>query len=218
MDRRARCSARSAEGGVVRFITPDPSLDRFTGYARAEIADTVDGAPSYETGVAIGGPIVQDKLGLRLSAWTRTDGGYVNRQSWETGETTNNANWQNTQAYKAALTLAPVDWLKITPSIYYQYQHSNDTSVFWRSLSDFGSGNFVNGNAVQLPYTDKYTLPSIKAQAVYGDLTVTGNLLLFRAHQYRRRRRDQFRIRFRWFCQCVFPHRTERLCERTAEQ
>jgi outer membrane receptor protein involved in Fe transport len=164
----------AAEGGVVRFITPDPSLDRFTGYARAEIADTVDGAPSYETGVAIGGPIVQDKLGLRLSAWTRTDGGYVNRQSWETGQTTDNANWQNTQAYKAALTVVPVDWLKITPSVYYQYQHSNDTSVFWRSLSDFGAGNFVNGNAVQLPYTDKYTLPSIKAQAVYDDLTVTG--------------------------------------------
>jgi outer membrane receptor protein involved in Fe transport len=164
----------AAEGGAVRFITPDPSLTDYTGYARSEIAGTLGGGLSDEAGLAVGGPIVPDKLGFRLSAWYRNDGGFVDRQNWETGQNFPNDNWQNTQAYKAALTLAPTEWLKITPSLYYQYQHSNDTSVFWTSLSDFDSGKFINGNAVQLPYTDKYTLPTLKVQATLDDLTITG--------------------------------------------
>jgi outer membrane receptor protein involved in Fe transport len=162
----------AAEGGAVRFLTPDPSLTDYTGYARSEVSGTVHGGPSEEAGLALGGPIVLDKLGFRVSAWFRDDGGYVTRDNWETGQTTPNSNWQNTQAYKAAFTLAPTDWLKITPSVYTQYQHSNDTSVFWTSLSDLGSGKLVNGNALQLPYTDKYTLPSIKVQAALDDVTI----------------------------------------------
>ncbi len=163
-----------AEGGAVRFITPQPSLTTFSTYARAEIADTVNGAPSYEAGVAMGGPIVQDKLGLRISAWYREDGGYIDHRDYQTGQTTPNDNWQATNAFKAALTVAPVPWLKITPSVYYQYQHSNDTSVYWPTLSDAGAGKFINGNALQIPYTDTFTLPSLRAEAVLDDVTLTG--------------------------------------------
>jgi outer membrane receptor protein involved in Fe transport len=163
-----------AEGGAVRFITPQPSLTTYSGYARTEFADTVNGDPSYEAGVAFGGPIVPDKLGLRLSAWYREDGGYIDRQSWETGQTNANDNWQATNAFKAALTAAPVPWLKITPSVYYQYEHSNDTSVYWPTLSDQNAGKFINGDALQLPYTDNFVLPTLRAEAVLDDVTITG--------------------------------------------
>jgi hypothetical protein len=63
----------------VRFITPQPNLTTFSTYARAEIADTDNGAPSYEAGIAEGGPIVPEKLGLRISAWYREDGGGPHR-------------------------------------------------------------------------------------------------------------------------------------------
>src|SRR6266567_2572671 len=46
-----------AEGGVVRFIAPEPDLKKPTGYARADIASTDGGAPSYEGGAAFGAPI-----------------------------------------------------------------------------------------------------------------------------------------------------------------
>jgi len=85
-----------AEGGAVRFITPEPGLEKYSGYARAELGQTVNGAPSYEAGAAVGGPIVDDKLGFRVSAWGRTDGGYIDRVSPDTGRTVDsNSNYQH---------------------------------------------------------------------------------------------------------------------------
>src|ERR1700722_16154950 len=60
-----------AEGGIIRFIQPQPSLTEFSGYTRAGVATTDNGGLSYETGVAFGGPIVEDELGFRVSAWHR---------------------------------------------------------------------------------------------------------------------------------------------------
>jgi outer membrane receptor protein involved in Fe transport len=72
-----------AEGGAVRFITPAPDLDKFGAYGRAEVATTEGGGTSYEAGLAIGGPIVRDKLAFRISAWHRRDGGYVDRIEYD---------------------------------------------------------------------------------------------------------------------------------------
>ena len=69
----------SSEGGTIRFITPGPSLTTMSGAMRGEVADyTGGGAPSYEFGAALGGPIVNDKLGFRLSGIDRVTGGWVN--------------------------------------------------------------------------------------------------------------------------------------------
>jgi iron complex outermembrane receptor protein len=69
----------SSEGGTIRFITPAPSLTHYSGSARAEVSDyTGGGAPSWEYGAALGGPIVQDKLAFRISGIQRDTGGWVN--------------------------------------------------------------------------------------------------------------------------------------------
>src|SRR5580692_10173407 len=47
-----------AEGGVVRFLAPDPVLNKSSGYARADAAVTDGGAPSWEGGAAFGAPII----------------------------------------------------------------------------------------------------------------------------------------------------------------
>ncbi len=71
----------SSEGGTVRFITPAPSLTTYSGLLRVE-GKTVDmGGTGGEVGVAVGGPIVQDKLGFRLSAFGRTNPGYIDAYS-----------------------------------------------------------------------------------------------------------------------------------------
>ena len=46
-------------------------------YSRAELATTQGGDPSYEAGIAVGGPLVEGKLGARLSVWYRRDGGWI---------------------------------------------------------------------------------------------------------------------------------------------
>src|SRR5579862_7590551 len=63
-----------SEGGTVRYITTQPSLSKTTIYSRMEIATTQGGDPSYEAGVAVGGPLIQNTFGARLSVWYRKDG------------------------------------------------------------------------------------------------------------------------------------------------
>src|SRR5262249_27172534 len=64
------------QGGAVRFVTRQPDLETYNGFAHAEWATTARGDPSYEAGAAFGGPLSKDELGFRLGAWYRADGGY----------------------------------------------------------------------------------------------------------------------------------------------
>ncbi|WP_285021398.1 TonB-dependent receptor [Novosphingobium sp. fls2-241-R2A-195] len=59
-------------GGIV-ITTKDPSLDRWTGDARVLWSEHDDRTFS----AAVGGPIVEDELGIRLSAERRADGGLI---------------------------------------------------------------------------------------------------------------------------------------------
>src|SRR3984957_4905728 len=66
-----------SEGGTVRYITTQPSLTKTSEYARAETSYTEGGAPSYEAGIAAGTPLIDGVLGVRVSAWYRSDGGWI---------------------------------------------------------------------------------------------------------------------------------------------
>ena len=74
-----------SEGGTIRFITPEPGLQKYSAYVRSELAETAHGDPVYELGAAAGGPIVADTLGFRASASIRHEGGYIDRVDWHTG-------------------------------------------------------------------------------------------------------------------------------------
>lgn len=185
-----------SEGGTVRFITPQPSVTRTSGYVRSELGYTQGGDPSYEAGAAFGAPIIDDKLGFRVSAWFRRDGGWVDRTQWDHASTqvypptaptpasvTNtvgpSSNWQNSSAVKGALTLAPADGLTITPSIYYQKTLLNDTPAYWSSLSDPGNDSFKNGNIINAPSNDRFYLPALKIDWAFAGLRLISNTSYF---------------------------------------
>src|SRR5580692_7028688 len=68
-----------SEGGTVRYITTPPSLTKDSLYARSELSFTQGGEPSYEAGLAAGGPIIDGTLGARATIWFRRDGGWIDR-------------------------------------------------------------------------------------------------------------------------------------------
>src|SRR5581483_10068677 len=72
----------SSEGGTLRFITPEPGLTSFSGYVKGEVNTIHDGSPGGELGAAVGGPLIQDTLGFRFSAWGRRIGGWVDHVDW----------------------------------------------------------------------------------------------------------------------------------------
>lgn len=169
-----------SEGGALRFITPSPSLTTATLYSRAEIATTAHGDPSFEAGVAFGIPIVEDRLGIRVSGFVRRDGGYINRVDYFTKEQTEaNADYQVSKVFRAALTWQPVDDLKITPSFLYNELYYNDSSAYWLNSSDPAEGKFVTENQIRSPNREKFYLPALKIEARLGGVDIISNTSYF---------------------------------------
>jgi iron complex outermembrane recepter protein len=157
-----------SEGGTVRYITTQPSVNRSSAYARAEIATTDNGAPSYEGGFAVGGPLIDNTLGARITLWYRRDGGWIDDINPVTlAPVQSNANYVDTYLARLAFLWTPSDKWSFTPSIYYQNQKRNDINNFWPLYSDPNAGKFVNADPTQRRVPDKFYLTSLKIQ---GDL------------------------------------------------
>jgi iron complex outermembrane receptor protein len=173
-----------AEAGTVRFITNQPSLTEASGLARGELAETEGGRMSYETGVAYGAPIIPGELGFRVSAWTRSDGGWVNRidplpnDPGYRSVVGREANTVNKSVLKGSLAYQVGDWL-ITPAFYYQSVHQDDARRFYAAFSNAQSGSFNNGVLYPEVWTDKFSLPSVKVQGHLPFAELTGDVSYF---------------------------------------
>jgi len=168
-----------AEAGTVRFISNEPSLTEFSGISHAELSTTEGGTPSYELGVAAGGPIVQDKIGFRVSAWTRQDGGYVDRLDPISGNIVQrDSNEGYKSAFRGALTFLVADHVRITPSIYYQEARTSDNGRFLTALSDPSQGDFINPQEPEATQ-DRLWVPNLKVDAglSFADLTSTSSYI-----------------------------------------
>jgi iron complex outermembrane receptor protein len=160
-----------SEGGTIRYITTQPSLTTFSGIVNSELDFTQDGAPSYELGAAVGGPLVDDRLGFRLSAWGRRDGGYIDRVDYQTlGTTQANANFADTYALRGAVTWAPTASLKITPGVDYQNRDQNNYDYYWTSISRPGA--LRSGTPDRQGDYDHFVLPTLKVEWDAGPVKV----------------------------------------------
>ena len=197
-----------SEGGTIRFITPEPSLNTYQVYARAEVGQVDGGGQNYEAGLAVGGPIIENVLGFRFSVSYRQDGGWVDRVNYTAppstpyisnppydgliydgppsyaGTTEKNANWHDTQTARLALKWAPTDNLTVSPSIYAQTLHYNDTGAYWVSMSNPSDNTYYNGNAQRDPSTDPWYLGAIKVDWTTPVAHVVSNTSYFSRNQH----------------------------------
>jgi outer membrane receptor protein involved in Fe transport len=189
-----------AEGGVVRFITPSPGLDKDSGYVRSELATTRKGDASYELGAAFGGPIIDNVLAFRISASFRRDGGYVDRVAYTratatpatdsltpptyAGDVYKHSNWEQTTTLRGELKWAVSDAVSISPSFYYQELHINDTAVYWPNLSNPSADVFRDGNRLPNPSTDPFWLAAVKVDWDIGVGQLTSNTSYYSRDQH----------------------------------
>ena len=165
---------QGAMGGAVRFITQQPDLTESSGVASAEVAETERGGMSYESGAALGGPLVPGSVGARVTAWRRADGGFIDRVDPFTNATIDaNANRSVSEVFRGALLFAPSDTLRIAPSLTYQSQSVHDTSSFYTYLSNPGAGILKNGKLLQQPGDDEFALASLKLTAAFASTELT---------------------------------------------
>ena len=157
-----------SEGGTVRFITPTPSLTGTSGYARADVSVSSGGQPSEELGVAVGTPVVDGVAGIRLSAWGRHLGGYIDRVSHDTGATiATDTNSEDDAAVRGALKIAATSALTITPTIYYQRTHPDDINLFWPD-----AGQYKSWYGISQPERDEFVLPALNVDYALGDISI----------------------------------------------
>ena len=154
-----------SEGGTVRYITTQPSLTKTSVYAKAETSYTEGGAPSYETGVAAGIPVIDGVLGVRVSAWYRRDGGWIDRIDPTTLNVVDkNANSDGTAVLRIAALWQPNDALRVSPSILYQNSQRNDVTIYWPEYSDPANDRYVSANPTARPEPDVFYLPALNIQ------------------------------------------------------
>ncbi len=169
-----------SEGGTVRYITPQPSLTDYSGFVHAELAGTEGGDLSYEGGGAVGGPIIPDMLGFRVSGWGRRDGGYIDKIDPYTGGVSDeNANSVNTYVVRAALAYKPIDNLTITPSYNFEQRSRNNYDSYWVGLSDNSNGTFYDATPEHMQDFDRFDLGSIKAEYDVGSVAIISNTSYF---------------------------------------
>ncbi len=158
-----------SEGGTVRYITTQPSLTTNSFYGREEVSYTQGGAISYEGGIAAGGPLIDDKLGARLTVWYRRDGGYIDNINPVTLDTVQkNANYDETVLYRLAFIWAPADQWTVTPSIYYQDRYRNNVEDYWPLYSNPGNNNLVSADPDLRSDPDRFYLAAIKVEGEFG--------------------------------------------------
>jgi outer membrane receptor protein involved in Fe transport len=153
-----------AEGGVLRFITPEASLHKFSGFASADLAITRNGDPSYEAGAAVGGPIIENTLGYRFSAWHQVEGGYGDRVDPVTGRTTNSRdNSSESSVLHLNFKWHPTADLVITPGIFYQKSVLGDVGLFSEA-----NGSYNIASQIAQQHDDSFTLSTLAVDYDFG--------------------------------------------------
>jgi outer membrane receptor protein involved in Fe transport len=169
-----------SEGGTVRYISVQPSLTQSSMYGKAETSYTEGGAPSYEAGLAGGTPVIDGVLGVRVSAWFRRDGGWIDRIDPTTLQVVDpNANSDNTVALRFSALWQPTEGLRVTPSILYQNSHRNDVTIYWPEYSRPSADSFVSADPTARPEPDKFILPALNVQADLGPVNLISTTSYF---------------------------------------
>jgi iron complex outermembrane receptor protein len=165
-----------SEGGTVRYILTQPSVTKDSTYVKSEVSFTQYGEPSYEAGIAHGGPIIDGVLGFRASAWYRKDGGWIDRVDPTTRAVVDkNANTDESLVLRLAALWQPVSAVQITPSIFFQRRQEHDISTYWPAYSDPEAGHFNNADPSRIPVPDKFYLPALKIEADLGKVRFVSN-------------------------------------------
>jgi iron complex outermembrane recepter protein len=165
-----------SEGGTVRYITTPASLTQTSVYSRETVATTQGGAPSYEAGVAAGTPLVQGRLGVRVDAYYRHDGGYVDLiDPVSLANVAHNANDVNTSMFRLEAVWAINDRWEVRPGFYYQSRVAHNTNDYWPLYSNPGQDRYVSADPDRREIPDKFYLPSLRISAQFGAFELISN-------------------------------------------
>ncbi len=96
-------------GGVIRYITRQPSLERAEGNTSEDVSFTEGGQPSAKVRTALSAPLIRDKLAVRVSTYYRRIGGFIDDVGFRGRDANSGYDW----GVRATALYKPTDGLSI---------------------------------------------------------------------------------------------------------
>jgi iron complex outermembrane recepter protein len=144
-------------GGTLRFITKKPNAEEFEGKISIEGSSVRYGDEGYQLNGMVNVPIIKDQLALRVVAFKRDDGGFVDNVTL--GQT--DINDVDTEGGRVALRWTPTDNFEATGTIYYQDQNVGGGFHYNPLLNTDSPQTDVLSNE---PYNDEQVLYNLKLE------------------------------------------------------
>jgi iron complex outermembrane recepter protein len=175
----------SSLGGTIKFISRQPDLKSFSGYALATVSNTSHGGTNHELEAVVNVPLKKDSIALRVGAQSGKDSGYIDRVDYQSlnviDKGINSSKWD---VVKLALKADLGGGWTVTPALFAQTFKSDDIDASFLKVGDSGSGYqvgrtgsnpnvdkplaiFQTSKDLREPGKDKLTVPSL---TVNGDL------------------------------------------------
>lgn len=167
----------SSMGGAIRYVTPKPDFEEFTGRFKLETGAISDGGTSYEGQAALGGPI-SENVAFRASGFYRKDGGYIDVVDETTGQVSDeDANAYDSFGGQLALGMRFGESVDVTASVLYQDTEQDDLN-FYHSLLGMSDppvplDDLQKTERVDVQLRDTFLLPSLVVNADLGFGTLT---------------------------------------------
>jgi len=157
-------------GGTLRIITNEPVLGEFQGKIDTSYSGTKSGDNSSNTNLMLNVPL-GDTLALRMVAYNKRDGGFIDYTHARVNE--KNANEIDTNGGRVALAYEPNDDLKVNAS--YIYQESNIDGKSW-----FNPGTDLEIDApVKDQQLDKTSIYNLTLDYNFGDFSIYSSSTYF---------------------------------------
>ncbi|MGH8138954.1 MAG: TonB-dependent receptor [Steroidobacteraceae bacterium] len=184
----------NSQTGVVRFITKKPVLSEASGSVEVDGQYMQHGDPGAGATGIFNLPLIQNKLGVRLTTYYNHTGGYIDNVRLGTS----NINWSSTTGGRALVRFVPTDTTTLDAMIwlqnrdvggannYYPFDtfHVRGTGQSDTGLRDnvprfafFDTGTFNTADYVQTPKPDKEQVYSftLTQGLSWATLTATGS-------------------------------------------
>lgn len=164
-------------GGTVRLISREPDPNEYSARLRTSVSYTKEGGPNAELAGATNIPLVEERLGARVSAFYESRSGFYDRVFGEplpwypdapepalrgVHEDIDDA---DTWGGRVALAFTPTDDFEIVPSVYWQ-----KTEEQGAPQADIDPGAFEQFRAydIEEPYEDRHLLANLTIRYDFG--------------------------------------------------